>query len=140
MQTNFITVREDVIEPEEFNDLRASVGWEKHRVEDIRVALLNSSFIVIAREKDGRAIGMGRVIGDLGINYYIRDVIVVPQFQCRGLGRRIMDELMRFIKARCPKSAFVGLMAAKGKEGFYRKYGFIERPCTSYGAGMCLDN
>lgn len=27
-------------------------------------------------------------------------------------------------------------MAAKGKEGFYRKYGFVERPNETQGPGM----
>lgn len=30
----------------------------------------------------------------------------------------------------------VNLMAAKGKEPFYKKFGFIERPNDKHGAGM----
>ena len=134
-----IAVREDKIEPEEFNGLRASVGWEVHEVEDVKVALGNSHFIVVARDEGGRAIGMGRIIGDLGINYYIQDLIVLPDYQGSGLGRRIMAELMRYLSECRPENSFVGLMAATGKEGFYKRYGFIERPCAGYGPGMCLE-
>lgn len=30
----------------------------------------------------------------------------------------------------------VKLMAAKGKESFYKKFGFVERPNQYYGVGM----
>jgi hypothetical protein len=30
----------------------------------------------------------------------------------------------------------INLMAARGKEGFYKKFGFIERPNDEKGAGM----
>jgi hypothetical protein len=32
----------------------------------------------------------------------------------------------------------VNLMAAQGKEGFYKKFGFAERPNDGHGAGMSL--
>ncbi|WP_281246192.1 hypothetical protein [Rheinheimera pacifica] len=31
----------------------------------------------------------------------------------------------------------IGLLAAKGKEPFYRHYGFIERDGVELGKGMC---
>ena len=32
----------------------------------------------------------------------------------------------------------INLQAAKGKEGFYKKFGFIERPNENFGPGMHL--
>jgi len=32
----------------------------------------------------------------------------------------------------------IGLFSAKGKEGFYNKFGFVERPNEKRGAGMEL--
>ena len=37
----------------------------------------------------------------------------------------------------CCPVLLVGLFAAKGKEGFYEKYGFMKRPNETYGNGMC---
>jgi hypothetical protein len=34
------------------------------------------------------------------------------------------------------EQTLVMLMAAKNKEGFYEKFGFIKRPDETYGAGM----
>lgn len=47
-----------------------------------------------------------------------------------------MTELMEHITRTYPAGSLVGLMSAKGKEEFYKRFGFIERPNESYGAGM----
>jgi hypothetical protein len=41
-------------------------------------------------------------------------------------------------KTRIRRRGVVGLMTAKGVEGFYSKYGFIERPTQKYGVEMML--
>jgi hypothetical protein len=45
---------------------------------------------------------------------------------------------MTYIKSKLDQGeiAYVALMAAKGKEGFYQKFGFEERPNDHLGAGM----
>lgn len=43
---------------------------------------------------------------------------------------------MEYITSTYPPGSSVGLMSAKGKEDFYKKFGFMERPNESYGAGM----
>jgi hypothetical protein len=35
------------------------------------------------------------------------------------------------------QGASIGLLAAKGKEAFYARYNYIERPNVSLGHGMC---
>ncbi|MFX0052090.1 MAG: GNAT family N-acetyltransferase, partial [Candidatus Hermodarchaeota archaeon] len=59
--------------------------------------------------------------------YYIQDVIVLPQFQRRGIGRKIMTSIMHYLENSDP-SAFFGLMAAKNFSSFYELYGFKKRP------------
>ncbi len=53
---------------------------------------------------------------------------MLPEFQGRGLGKRIMDAVMQFIRTHATQNAFIGLMAAEGVTGFYEKYGFAVRP------------
>lgn len=67
------------------------------------------------------------MIGD-GIYFYIQDIMVLPGFQGKGIGKHIMDALMDFLNSHVCNSAFIGLMAAKGVSKFYERYGFIERP------------
>jgi len=67
---------------------------------------------------------LGRVIGDGGIYYYIQDVFVHPNHQNKGNGKKIMDAIMNYFSAAIAPGTFIGLMAAKGAAGFYKKYGF----------------
>lgn len=113
--------------PEEYRRLRASVGWNEIADDRVRAALPRSLFSVVL-ERDGEAVGCGRVVGDGGIYFYVQDVIVVPELQGRGLGRRIMDAVMRYLASAAAPGSFVGLMAAKGVEDLYVRYGFTRRP------------
>jgi len=95
--------------------------------EATETGLRSALFSVCVIHKD-QAIGCGRVVGDGGIYFYIQDIIVLPEFQGRGLGRRIMDAVMNYLSSHAHPNAFIGLMAAKGVSGFYEKHGFAERP------------
>lgn len=74
----------------------------------------------------GEVVGMGRVVGDGAIFYYLQDIAVLPQNHGRGLGRRILVYLMEKIQAQAPEKAFIGVFAAAGSERFYEAHGFHE--------------
>ena len=112
---------------EEYQRLREAVGWDSVDAEATETGLRNALFSVCVIHKD-EIIGCGRVVGDGGIYFYIQDIIVLPEFQGRGLGRCIMDVVMGHLTSHAHPNAFIGLMAAKGVAGFYEKYGFAERP------------
>ncbi|HUK78821.1 MAG TPA: GNAT family N-acetyltransferase, partial [Thermoleophilia bacterium] len=57
-----------------------------------------------------------------------QDVIVLPAFRDRGLGDRLMNAVMTWLDAQCPTNAFVALVAAPDKDGFYERYGFACLP------------
>jgi len=122
---------------EEYQALRCAVGWGEADMNAARISLQNSLYWVCVL-KDQQVIGCGRVIGDGALCFYVQDIIVLPQYQGRGLGRRIMDKVMEYLRANAHRGGFVGLMAAKGAEGFYLKYGFMTRPTKDYGPGMIL--
>lgn len=125
------------ITPEEYMELRRIVGWGLFPLEQAEQGLKNS-FILICLRKDGRPIGLGRAVSDHGYVVYIADVIVVPEYQGQGLGRVIMEELLKCIKESLKPGyrVMISLLAAKGKEEFYNKFGFIDRPNDNFGCGM----
>ena len=41
-----------------------------------------------------KIVAMARVIGDMGLCYYIKDVVVLPEYQGKGIGRMLIDELL----------------------------------------------
>ena len=115
--------------------MRQAVGWSCPEKDVISLGLKNTLFSVCI-EKDREIIGYGRVIGDGAFSLYIQDIIIIPEYQSLGLGSEIMNEIMKYITEKYTKGTMVCLMSAKGKENFYKKFKFIERPNEVYGAGM----
>jgi ribosomal protein S18 acetylase RimI-like enzyme len=111
---------------EEYEALRASVGW--YAVDRVAASTgLSRSLYSVCAVAEHRTIGCGRVVGDGGLYLYIQDIIVLPEYQRRGVGRSLMAHVMDFIARSARENTFVGLMAAKGVAEFYRPYGFEER-------------
>jgi predicted GNAT family N-acyltransferase len=120
----------------EYNHLRDHVGWGAYADAGAVVhGFKHSLFHVTVRDGD-ELIGMGRVIGDGAITFYIQDVIVREDYRGQGIGKSIMERLMDYIARTATENAIVGLFAAKGKEPFYERFGFIGRPNETLGKGM----
>jgi len=124
----------------EFNSLRSLAGWPTFPVELATKALQASLASVCILNDDNSIIGMGRVLGDGVIYFHIQDVIVHPGYQRTGVGKLIMKELMKYIEVKSVSNTMVGLMCSKGREPFYKSFGFIERPNERFGAGMVKIN
>jgi GNAT superfamily N-acetyltransferase len=120
----------------EFKDLRANAGWRIPPDALIQDALNKTIFAVCAKTSDGKTVGMGRIVGDGGIQLFITDVIVHKEWQRRGLGTGIMTLLMEYIETHASPATFVGLFSAMGRHTFYEKFGFIVRPNENMGPGM----
>ena len=75
---------------------------------------------------DGEVIGMGRLVGDGVMYWYLQEIIVQPEYQGKGIGTAIVNKLLEYITEHTEKGEFtsVGLTAAEGKEGFYERFGF----------------
>lgn len=127
----------DSISVEDYNKLRASCGWPVIHPEQAQAGL-NGSAIVISAIDAGRTVGTARLVWDGGYAALIKDVLVLPEYQCKGIGTAMMSKIMDYIKKNL-KTGYgiqVDLMSAKGKEGFYEKFGFSSRPRENRGAGM----
>ncbi|MEE8320355.1 MAG: GNAT family N-acetyltransferase [Gammaproteobacteria bacterium] len=107
----------------EFFKLRDAVGWDAVP-EDVSAAALAKSLFSVCVIVHGEVVGMGRVVGDDGLYFYIQDVIVLPEYQRQGIGSRIMEEITAYLDENLCEGAFVGLKSAPGLECFYKRYGF----------------
>lgn len=105
--------------------------------EQAEKALENSLYTVVAYE-NGKPVGMGRVVGDGAVICYVQDLIVVPEYQGSGIGYRLLQNIKEFVlELKIPGTEMMfDLMCAKGREHFYKKCGFIERPTDKLGPGM----
>ena len=110
----------------EYRSLCTAVGWEHAINFDAASDSLARSLFHVLAVQEGNVIGMGRIVGDGAIYFYIQDIAVHPAHQRRGLGRRIVQRLMDYIRNHAPDRAFVGLFAAQDAQSLYRSFGFAE--------------
>lgn len=120
-----IAVKHNELTAEEFIELWKSVWDGAPTFEQVELGLKNTLFCVSVWDDD-KVIGMARMIGDLGLDYYIKDVVVRPEYQGRGIGRMLISELLKFINDNgIPGTEiFVELCAMPDKIPFYEKFGF----------------
>lgn len=133
---NNYTVKFSAPSATDFVQLRSKVGWGELDINLAKVSLKSSLFHV-SIYNENQLIGMGRVVGDGAMYFYIQDVIVTPSYQKQGVGVILMTHIEQYLQGTASKGATIGLLAAKGKEGFYSRYGYIERPNNALGNGMC---
>lgn len=128
--------KENALCYEDYCKLRESVEWLLYSKEQMQKALDNSLYTVIAVD-DNQTIGMGRLIGD-GVYYMIADIVVHPDYQKQGIGKRIVDMIIEYVDKTTPIGgrSSIQLIAVKGKETFYEKMGFKIIPHEFCGSGM----
>lgn len=117
--------------------LRESAGWPKICEEQAMAGIRGSRFLIVA--KDGEtAISVARVVSDGGYVCYLADVLVLPEYQGKGIGSEMVNHLVNMVKDSMKEgyqTNFV-LLSAIGKEGFYERFGFKKRPNEITGFGM----
>ena len=92
------------ITPEVFCAMRDKAGFQPYPAEDAAVALRNSLYTVEIRDGD-KTVGIARVVGDNRLAFFIKDVVVDPRYQKRGIGQMLME----ITKARGRKASLIAL-------------------------------
>jgi len=77
-------IKRGILTSEQFNVLTESVGWGHRIIEQVEYALKNSLYTVCIKEGD-KIIAMARMIGDNSMSYFIKDVVVIPEYQGKVL-------------------------------------------------------
>ena len=116
---------DDALLAEDFIRLKLATGFMNRPLNQVEDALKNGLFNVSAIY-NGKVIGMGRLIGDGAMYWYLQDIIILPEYQRKGIGKSIVNRLIEHIEnTAIPNTCIeVGLSAVKGKEAFYEKLGF----------------
>ena len=127
----------NTISVEDYNALRISAGWSELIAEQAQAGLNGSTFVIAAKD-GGKIVGTARLLWDGGYGSLIKDVLVLPEYQGKGIGKYMMEQIFSFLQAQMKPGwgVSVDLMAADGKEGFYEKLGFVSRPRDRRGPGM----
>ncbi|MCR5753267.1 MAG: GNAT family N-acetyltransferase [Acetatifactor sp.] len=128
------TLIENKLEAKDFIKLKVAAGFRERPVELVKMALNNNLYDVVALVND-EVVGMGRLVGDGVMYWYLQEIVVLPEYQGNGIGTAIVNKLLKYVEEHTAEGDFtsVGLTAAEGKEGFYERFGFSKsRGMTKY--------
>lgn len=91
-----------------------------------------NSYAVCSAYVDNELVGFGRAISDGQYHSAIYDVVVLPLYQGKGVGRLIVQSLLE----KLPEGALSLMYVVPGKQKFYEKFGFA---CLATGMGRFPD-
>ena len=97
----------------------AGLGRRALDSDELTARMLAGSTETVSAWDGERLVGFGRIVSDETTNGYISTIAVAPRWQDRGLGTRIMRELMAGREA-----LKLTLDAREGAESFYERLGF----------------
>ncbi|WP_336458464.1 GNAT family N-acetyltransferase [Ferroacidibacillus organovorans] len=106
------------INPEELQDVYASVDWMNHNADIITKVFNASTHVTLAMDND-RVIGFGQALSDGVFNAAIYDVVVHSNYQGMGIGKMIMNDLLQHLR----NISCVHLISTTANEDFYRSLG-----------------
>jgi GNAT superfamily N-acetyltransferase len=117
---------------DDYRRLRSVAGLSPKSAEAALRGLANTLYGV-SLKSGGDIIGMGRIIGDGGCFFVVVDIAVQPEYQRRGLGKRIMGALDAWLRDNALDSSNVSLFADGDARHLYAQYGFVEAGPVSVG-------
>ncbi|MCR8671951.1 GNAT family N-acetyltransferase [Agrococcus sp. HG114] len=122
---------------EEQREVAEAVGWLDHFDWASIDRSLERSLHGVVVTDGGRAVGVGRLVGD-GVRYwYVQDVMVDPSHSEQGIATRIVERLLDHVREHAPAEAVVGLFSSPEAVSVYEELGFtaaVDDPL-----GMTLD-
>ena len=112
--------RDEPVQAEEIEALRAAVGWERFENKYDRIIANSYSHFTVRR--DGVLVGFVNVISDGIGDAFLVDLMVHPDIQRRGVGRALVEAAVAALTAdgiKCIQVTFDAYL-----EDFYRSCGF----------------
>jgi GNAT superfamily N-acetyltransferase len=124
---------------DDYRELRRRSGLTPRTREQAVAALPGSWFAChIVHESTGRAVAMGRVLGDGGWYFHVVDMAVLPEHQRRGLGDAVLTALLLHVQDHAPAGAHVSLLADPPGRRLYARHGFTNTAPESIGMALQL--
>ncbi|HEY0653596.1 MAG TPA: GNAT family N-acetyltransferase [Chryseosolibacter sp.] len=117
---------------DETRKLCEAVGWAPAVNAAIDLQIESALYSVVAEDLETHEIvGCAFLVGDDKTIYYVKDVIVHPLWQGKGIGTAMMKKLMGWLDAYGSENATVGLFTGEHLAAFYRQFGFTQA-CGMY--------
>jgi len=128
-----INYTEKLPDKEPFLKLFNSTGWNesyKLNSSELHLAIVNSWFTISAYDND-KLVGFGRIVSDGIVHAMIYDMILLTDYQRKGIGSIILKKLLEHCLQNNIRD--IQLFSADGKMGFYEKHGFDLRSAKAQG-------
>lgn len=108
---------------EEIVNLYKSVGWTNYleRIDILQQAYENSLYVLGANDA-GKLIGIIRAVGDGQTIVLIQDIIVLPAYQRKGIGTKLLQTVMDKYKGVYQMQLLTD--NTEKTKAFYRSLGF----------------
>ena len=108
---------------EEITNLYQSVGWTNYleRIGILEDAYANSLCVLGAYDSD-RLVGIIRAVGDGQTIVFVQDIIVLPEYQRKGIGTKLLKAVMEKYKDVYQIELLTD--NTKKTKAFYRSVGF----------------
>ncbi|NUO75986.1 MAG: GNAT family N-acetyltransferase [Lysobacter sp.] len=110
----------ELIDWEALSELYRIAPLGEKPARDLAIVFGNSRYVCFVYDGE-RLVGAGRALADGLDCSYLCDIAVHPDYQGSGLGKAIIERL----KTLSAGHRKIILYANPGKEGFYRKLGFL---------------
>ena len=94
------------------------LGKKRRDPEQLRKAFESSQVVLFVFDSQ-KLVGMARALCDGQYQAAVYDLVLLPEYQQKGIGR----QMMRWLREMIPVENII-LFAAPGREGFYSKCGF----------------
>ena len=120
-----IKIIERLPTPGEFEELVKAVGRDVPFKEQAVTILKAPLFAAVAEETTtNKIIGCVLLLGDGASFYYVKDMIVHPEFQSKHIGTALMKTIDAWLEKNAPAHALVGLYTGESLAPFYQQFGF----------------
>ena len=115
----------EAVSAKDLSDLREAVGW--NRMEDEYNNPLMTSYYHIAVYEDDKMVGYIDSVSNGVTDAYIQDLMVHPDYQGKGLGTELMNQMITYLKEN--RIYIISVVFEESLKPFYDRFGFSSMLC-----------
>ena len=115
----------ETVSAKALSDLREVVGW--NRMEDEYNNPLMTSYYHIAVYEDDKMVGYIDSVSNGVTDAYIQDLMVHPDYQGKGLGTELMNQMIAYLKEN--RIYIISVVFEESLKPFYDRFGFSSMLC-----------
>lgn len=119
----------NMIDPNDFINIRSSLNWN-HIPYNLVMKAIKGSMVNISVFDNNKCIGVGRIVGDHALKGMLTDIMVIKEYQNKGVGKMIVTSLISELDKLIKEGESFQLEASPtaNNRAFYIKCGMKYKP------------